>query len=670
MSPAAGGRAWGERPPERLEDRISIQQDGTIVARSGKVEFGQGIRTGFARIVAEELSCPVGQVRVELGETDRVPWDMGTFGSLSIAGDGALLRKAAAYARTLLCERAAARLGVPAADLDVRDGAVAARDGRRLSYAELAGGEPLRGVVPREPRGGLRGAPASSAPKRIEALDIVTGRARYAADVLLPGMLHGRVLQPPTQGALPVSVDDRDAQGMPGVVAVVQEQPFIGVVAEREEQALAAARAIAVEWAPPAAAAAEAVTLRLRHDRGTEAALGRAPRQLRARYRVPHIAHASIGPSAAAADVRGDDADLYVSTQRPFGLRDEAAALLGLAPGRVHVHPQAMSGMYGRGNVADAALDAARLSRAVRRPVLVQFSRADEFRVSPARPVLDGEIEAGLDAGGALVAWRYRSTTNPHTYGMGDMSPQLMEMTSGRNALPPYRLGCAEVDLAVVPAEIRTAAFRSLAAAPNVFATESFMDELAHASEQDPVAFRMRHVDDARLRAVLEAVSRLSGWERRGREPGRGRGVACAIYNGTYVAQVVEVAVAESGRVSLERVSCAVDCGRLVHPDGARNQIEGAIQQAASWTLLERLQTRSGEVVTSGWRDYPIATFRDAPKSIDILFLADPTVPSSGAGEPGSVPTAAAIANAVYDACGARVRELPLSPNAVQAARR
>lgn len=669
MSPAAGP-AWGERPPERLEDRISIQEDGTIVARSGKVEFGQGIRTGFARIVAEELSCPVGQVSVELGETDRVPWDMGTFGSLSIAGDGALLRKAAAYARILLCERAAARLGVPAAELHVQDGRIAARDGRRLSYAQLAGSEPLRGIVPGQVQSGIHAAPASSGPERIEALDIVTGRACYAADVLLPGMLHGRVLQPPMQGARPVSVDDRSAREMPGVVAVVRERSFIGVVAEREEQALAAARAIAVEWAPGSAGSAEAAKLQLRQDRGIGAAFDKAPRKLRARYRVPHVAHASIGPSAAVADVRPDEAHLYVSTQRPFGLRDEAAELLGLAPGRVHVHPQAMSGMYGRGNVADAALDAARLSRAVRRPVLVQFSRADEFRVSPARPVLDGEIEAGLDAGGAVVAWRYRSTTNPHTYGTGDMSPRLMEMTSGRNAVPPYRLGCAEVNLTVVPAEIRTAAFRSLAAAPNVFAIESFMDELAHASEQDPVAFRMRHLDDARLRAVLEAVCRLSGWERRKSEPGRGRGVACAIYNGTYVAQVAEVTVAESGRVCLERVWCAVDCGRLVHPDGAKNQIEGGIQQAASWTLLERLNTGGSEVTTSGWRDYPIATFRDAPKSIEVMFLEDPAVPSSGAGEPGSVPTAAAIANAVYDACGARVRELPLTPDAVHAARR
>jgi nicotinate dehydrogenase subunit B len=345
-------------------------------------------------------------------------------------------------------------------------------------------------------------------------------------------------------------------------------------------------------------------------------------------------------------------------------LREETAQLLGISPERVHVHPQMMSGLYGRGNMSDAALDAVRLSRAVRRPVLVQWTREEEFRLSPHRPTLDAEVRAALDATGAIVAWRYRARTNPHTYGGGATFPRLVELTAGRNAVPPYRLGLAEISLQVVPAAVRTGAFRSLAAAPHVFAIESFVDELAHAAGQDPIAFRLRLIDDPRLRAVVEIVRERSGWNDRPRAAGRGIGAACAIYHGTCVAQVAEVGVSASGAVRLERVWCAVDAGPLVHPDGARNQIEGGIQQAASWTLLEELRQRDGAVTTATWHDYPIATFRDAPRHIDVVFTPTPESASTGIGEPGSVPTAAAIANAVFAARGTRVRRLPLSPPA------
>ena len=242
-------------------------------------------------------------------------------------------------------------------------------------------------------------------------------------------------------------------------------------------------------------------------------------------------------------------------------------------------------------------------------------------------------------------------------------------MTAGRNAVPAYRIGPAAVGLEVVPAAIRTGAYRSLAAAPNVFAIDSFIDELAHVAGRDPMAFRLQHLEDARLRRVLEAVRDASGWDHRVRGDGRGFGVACAIYHDTAVAQVAAVSMAANGAVRLEQVWCAVDAGRLVHPDGARNQIEGGIQQAASWTLLETLTIRDGEITAESWRDYPIATFHDAPDLIDVTFVGATDRPSSGTGEPGSVPTAAAIANAVFDACGVRVRRLPITAAAVALAR-
>jgi CO/xanthine dehydrogenase Mo-binding subunit len=651
---------WRSRPPERVEARIVVERDGSVTARSGKVEYGQGIRTGFALIVAQELDVPSDRVRVVLGETDVVPWDMGTFGSMSTATDGASLRAAAAFARSLLLERASRRLDVPVEQLEVADGRIAAADGRSLSYQELAAGDPLRGLVP-EGAPAAR-APAEHEPRRLEAVDIVTGAARYPADVRLPGMLRGHAVHAPGPGARLVSLEDREARGLPGVVSIVREPDFAGVVAERDEQALAAVRALHAEWATGDVARGDSVDMVLRDDAGATAAFDAGALRLDAHYHVPHIAHASIGPSAAVADVRADGADLYVATQRPFGLRDAVAEQLGLPPESVHVHPQVMGGMYGRGNMADAALDAVRLSRAAGRPVLVQWTRAEEFQLSPHRPVLDADIAAALDADGALVAWRYDVRTNPHTYGGGPVPPFVVERTSGRNAVPPYRLGAAQIALHVMPGAVRTGAFRSLAAAPNTFATECFLDELAHASHQDPIAFRLRHTDDARLRRVLETVRERSDWIRHSSEDGHGMGVACAIYHGTYVAEVAEVTVDAASRVRLLRVWCAVDPGRVVHADGARNQIEGGIQQAASWTLLEELHHRDDRVTTGSWRDYPIASARDAPEDIDVVFTAQHDAASTGIGEPGSVPTAAAIANAVFQACGARVRRLPLSP--------
>ena len=658
---------WSERPRERVEQRITVGPDGTVIARSGKVEYGQGIRTAFAKIVAEELDVPIERVRIELGETDRVPWDMGTFGSLSIATDGTALRAAAAFARTLLIQRAAARLGSPARELDTRDGRVLAPDGRALVYEELARDEPLAGEIPARPTHRRGRGPSMDAPFRVEAVDIAAGRASYAADVRLPGLLRGHILHPPIRGSRLKCLDDRTARTLPGVVSIVREGDTVGVVAERDDQALAAVASLHVEWDTPATSLVAPVDLVLRHDDGVEAALA-APRTTGATYHVPHIAHASIGPSAAVADVRDHDADVYVATHRPFAVRDEVSELLGLPPERVHVHPQMMSGMYGRGNFTDAVLDAARLSRAVKRPVLVQWTRDEEFRLSPHRPRLDAQMSAVLDHTGGIVAWFYDATTNSHAYGGSAAPPGMLEMTAGRNAVPPYRVGKAAISLHVVPSAVRTGPFRSLAAAPNVFAIESFIDELAHASGQDAIAFRLRHIDDDRLRRTVEAVRDASGWHQRARASGHGFGVACAIYNRTYVAEVAEVVVNADGCAQVERIWCAVDPGHLVHPDGARNQIEGGIQQAASWTLLEELGIEDGQVTTATWSDYPIATFHDAAREINIVFTAEEDADSTGIGEVATVPTAAAIANAVFDACGARVRRLPLTPAALAAA--
>ena len=675
-----------------IQQRLRFEADGTVTVLSGKMELGQGLRAAYARIVAEELGVPHASVRVVLGDTDFAPWDMGTFGSMSVEMDGHALRLAAASARRELLVRAARILGRSVEELTLRAGYASLRvGGARVSLGELVAGAPVQGPV-------LEDVPLASPPETcpdgppsVDAESIVTGRAQFAGDVQLPGMLHGVVVHPPVHRARLRAADPDSARAMPGVVAVVQQGDFLAVVAERRMQAVAATSALKPEWTAPERQQSQPMHLSLRVDEGVEAALAAGTSRLCAKYVVPHASAMPIGPSVGLADIRLDGADLYASTQAPFRLRDEVARLTGLSS--VHFHARLMSGGYGRHGAHDAALEAARLSKAVGRPVKVQWGRAEELQAAPKRPELLATVEAALGVHGRIVAWRFSGETNPYTYEgagapsgrpapaasaptgaasslLGDWStPEgRAAMMAGRNAVPSYQVGVAEVLLHVRPAEVRTGALRSLGASPNVFAIESMMDEVAHAAGADPLAFRLRHTQDPRFRRVLETVGQRSGWGARALEAGHGLGVAAVLYRNTYVAEVVEVSVSGDGHVQLERVWCAVDPGHVVHPDGARNQVEGAVQMAASWTLLEELPLHGGAVTGTTFADYPIATFRDAPKDIDIVFTADDTTPSAGLGEPPAVPTAPAIANAVFAACGARLRRLPLRAAAVRQA--
>jgi nicotinate dehydrogenase subunit B len=656
---------WDRHDPERLEQRIRLERDGSVTALSGKIDFGQGIRTAFAQIVADELDVPIERVNVVLGDTDQVPFDFGTFGSHSVAQETPLLRKAAAFARHQLVERASAKLGVPMEKLDTDAGMVVG-SGKRVAYSELLDSQPLAGAIPDRvalmpnERRKYAGRPRP----HVEARDIVTGRATFVADIRLPGMARGAMVRPPMRGAKLRSVDDAAARAMPGVIAVVRQGDVLGVVADRDEQARAAAGAVVAEWhaIPVDGPTAE---VPMRSDADVDERLRGASVRLAQTYVLPPIASAPIGPSAAVADIRADGATMYVGTQRPFGVREEVAKTVGLAEKKVRVLPQITSGTYGRNSSADAAVEAAILSKGSGRPVLLQWTREEEFAWSPSRPEAVLEISAGLDTEGRIVAWRYDEHTNVHT--AAGLDPGVLVVTSGRNALPPYSGFAAKVTLHIEPTRLRTANFRSLAASENVFAIESFMDELATLSEQDPLAFRLRHIDDDRFRLVVERVAERSGL---GEAPGgrRGRGIACTVYHGTYVAQVAEVEVSLSGAVRLVKVWCVVDPGQTLNPEGVRNQIEGGIQQSASWTLREELLHRDGRVINTGWDTYPIATFRDAPDSIEVLVEGDEDAPPTGVGEPGAVPTAAAIANAVYAASGARLRSVPLTRERVRKA--
>ena len=656
---------WDRREPERLEQRIRVERDGTVTALSGKIDFGQGLRTAFAQIVADELDVPIERVNVVLGDTDQVPFDFGTFGSQSVAQEAPLLRKAAAFARRQLLDRASTKLGVSGEKLDTEAGAVVG-SGKRVPYGELLDSEPLAGIIPDGVAlmPGTRRRYAGQPTPHVEARDIVTGRATFVADVRLPRMARGAMVRPPARGAKLRSVDDAAARKMPGVIAVVRQGDVVGVVAERDEQARAAAGAVNADWhaLPVDGPTAE---VPMRSDPEVDERLRGAAVRLAQTYVLPPIANAPIGPSAAVADVRADGATMYVGTHRPFGVREQVAKTIGLPEKKVRVLPQITSGTYGRNSHPDAALEAAILSKGSGRPVLLQWTREEEFAWSPSRPEAVLEIAAGLGADGRIVSWRYDEHTNVHT--AAGLDPGVLGVTSGRNALPPYAGFPARVILHIEPTRLRTANFRSLAAAENVFAIESFMDELAALSGQDPLAFRLRHIEDERFRRVVERVAEASGWKEHSGNR-RGRGIACTVYHDTYVAQVAEVEVSLSGAVRLVKVWCVVDPGQTVNPEGVRNQIEGGIQQSASWALKEELLHRDGRVMNTGWDTYPIATFRDAPESIEVLVEGDESAPPTGVGEPGAVPTAAAIANAVFAASGARLRSVPLTRERVRKA--
>lgn len=615
---------------ERVEERIRIEPDGTIVALSGKVEFGQGIRTAFAQAVADEMGVPLERVRVVLGDTGQVPWDMGTFGSRSVSQEAPALRRAAAYARELLAQ------------------------GRKIE-GEIPDDVTLRPESERR----YIGKPMS----RLEARDIVTGKATYTADVRVPGMAYAAIARPPMRGATAAQVDDSAARAMPGVITIVRVGDLVAAVATREDQARSAADAIEIDWRVEPAAQRDTVVIAMRDDGDVDGAMAQAKTTLSAAFSLPPISNAPIGPSAAVADVRSDSATVYAGTQRPFGLRDQIAGALGMPPEKVRVIPQMPSGTYGRNSSGDAPFEAALISKHAGRPVLLQWSRAEEFAFAPTRPEAYLEVSASLDADGRIVAWRYDEHTNSHS--AAGFDPARAGATSGRNAIPNYRIPKARVTLHIEPTPLRTASFRSLAAAENIFAIESFMDELAHAAKQEPLAFRLAHVEDPRLRRVYEQVAHDSGW---GRTPGerRGLGLAGTIYHGTYIAEVAEVEVDRSGHVRLVAVWCAIDPGLTLNPDGVRNQTEGGIQQSASWTLFEALRHKDGRVVNTSWETYPIATFRDAPSTISVNVVGDETKPSTGVGEPGAVCISAAIANAVFAANGVRVRDLPMTPERVR----
>lgn len=703
--PVAAAQAGIGVPADWLDSWLSIAEDGSVTLFTGKVDLGTGIETAMAQIAAEELDVALARITVVQGDTARTVDQGGTWGSQSIARGGPQVRQAAAEARQALLQMASQRLGVAVEALTVQEGVVSVRGdaSRSVTYGELVQGGHFElrvtgAAQPKTPDSHhIVGQPVA----RVDIPAKVTGSAVYVQDVRLPGMLHGRVLMPSGVGSSLLGVDEGSVRGIPGVQVVVLGN-FVGVVAPREEDAIRAAQQLKVTWSSweglpgmddlydslRATAAREQV---LAETGDVEAGLRRAAKTREATYLFPFQTHGSIGPSCAVADVRDGQVTVWSPTQGTHQMRPSLAENLGIPEERVRVIWVQGSGSYGPITGNDVTLDAALMSQAVGHPVRVQWTRQDEHRWGTAGPAMVIELQGGLAPDGHIVAWNYDVYTPSHFYG-DRLAEQLV---AGLSAVPsgppvggppiwggeprtPYRL---EGDVRAVLHQLQSTPLRSqpLRAPGQVgttFAHESFIDELAAGAEVDPVDFRLRHLADPRAIAVLESVAERAGWDTRP-SPKRGastsslaegRGVALVERSGTYVAMVVELAVdQQNGRVLLKRAVVAHDCGLIINPDGVVNQVEGNVIQAASRGLKEEARFDRSNVTTVDWESYPILTFNEVP-DVEVVLINRPDVAATGAGEAASCPVVAAIGNAIFDATGARLRQVPFTPDRVKTA--
>src|SRR5438128_7639834 len=691
-----------------LDAWLSIDPNGTVTIFTGKIELGQGIGTALSQIAADELDVNLERIQVVSGDPARTPDEGQTAGSLSVEQSGTALRFACAEARGILLTAAAAKLGVPAADLTVSDGTIATRGGGRVTYWDLAGDADLG----REATAKATPKPPSEhtwVGKSVRRRDIpkkFTGGAVYVQDVRLPGMVFGRVVRPPSPGAELASVDEARVRSLPGVVAVVRDGSFLAVAAAREEQAIRAREALkqSARWKeteslPPSGDAlyrdlmarpAPAQTV----IEKTAPAAAAAVTTLDALYTRPYQCHGSIGPSCAVAQWQDGRLTVWTHSQGVFPLRGDLAKAFGVEAKDIRCIHAEGAGCYGHNGADDVALDAALLARATGgRPVKLQWMRDDEFMWEPYGSAMVMKLSGGIDAQGNGVAWSHEVWSHPHSTRPGSSSgvnllaarhlarpsapvlPADVPQPAGgsdRNAIPLYDFGSVKVvKHYVAQAPLRTSALRTLGGYANVFALESFVDELAAAAGVDPVEFRLRHLKDPRARAVVEAAAQRAGWRPNAKGDGaRGRGFAFAKYKNLacYCAMAADVELErKTGLVRVTRVVAAVDAGQIVNPDGVINQIEGGIIQSASWTLKESVRFDRTRVATRSWADYPILRFADVPE-VDVVLLAQPSERFLGAGEGAQGPAAAAIANAIAHATGKRLRALPFTAERVKQA--
>jgi CO/xanthine dehydrogenase Mo-binding subunit len=685
-----------------LSQWLDINRDGTVTMRPGKIEIGQGILTALRQIVAEELDVNLNRINVVTAVTALSPNEGVTSGSMSIEQSGTAFRYAAAEARELLLARAGAKLGVSIEQLSVNDGVVSSRSGGSVSYWEITDDSLLKREATGEakPKSHTLHKIVGTGAPRIDIPRKVAGAPTYVQDMDPPGLLHARVSRPPSYKAELISVDLDDVRKMPGVVAVVRDGKFLGVIAEREEQAIRAQRRLArnAQWR-------EGPTLPEFDPRyllkGTpktdviseknDASVSTSGRTLEGEYTRQFLAHASLAPSCAVAQFDNGKFTVWTHSQGIYPLRAEMAPALGVPPDDIVIHHVEGAGCYGHNAADDVALDAALMARgAPGRPVRVQWMREDEFAWEPYSSAMVVKTKATLSDKGQITSWQMDVWSHGHSSrpGRGPGSnllaawhlekplvraqtgnPPLPGGGSHRNAIPIYDFPNEKVSNHLIPdPPLRSSALRGLGSQANVFAIESFMDELALTAGADPVEFRLRHLKDPRGRAVIEKVAAMANWKAGSKGTGtKGRGIGFARYkNGAgYMAMIADIELAETIRVT--HVWGAVDVGQIINSDGLTNQIEGGIIQAVSFVLREEVKYDRERVTLKSWDDYPILSFTEVPQ-VEVALINRPELRPVGAGEGTQGPVSAAVGNALFNAAGIRLRDIPFTRERLVAA--
>jgi len=664
-----GPDGWGRGGPPHGGAWVHVGEDGRARAFIGKVDVGQGTRTALCLVVAEELSLPLSAVELTMGDTDVCPWDMGTFGSRSMPDAAQHLRSAGATAGAALRALGAKRLGVGPDRVELSNGSVVVRgadSGPSVPYRDLVRG--LRkvelaspAVVPVAPSSWKQ---AGHPTTEVTAEEIVTGARRYTSDLRLPGMLHGKILFPPSYGARLVKVDLAGARTVPGVTAI-HEGEVVAVAAPDLLSARLALSKIRAEWeSPPQPDEKEVVEFLRNHPAEGEdfwdvmhhstgdvaSALGQAPISLRATFTSAYIAHVPLETRAVLASWEGGRLTVRVGTQTPFRARDALADALSLSPSDVRVIVPPTGSGFGGKHTTDLAIAAARLSKASGRPVRITYSREEEFVHAYFRPMAVIDLDAGAEKDGTLTAWQF------HVLNAGSAA-----------ARTPYRVANQKIDNQPTDSPLPQASYRALAATANNFARESMIDELAARVGEDPVAYRLRHLEDDRLATVLRAVTERAAWVPRDHYGARppaptGQGVAVGLEKGGRVATFAEVRVDEQRRLEVRRLVTGYECGAIVHPSNLRSQVEGGTVMALGGALFEAVHFDNGRILNPRLSEYRVPRFHDLPP-IEVILLDRPDLPSQGGGETPLIGVAPAVANAIFDATGTRLRSLPLAPD-------
>ncbi len=657
--------------PEDLNAYLRIDENGQVTVFSGKIEMGQGVMTSQAQMAADELGVGLDSIHMVLGDTDQCPWDMGTFGSLTTRMFGPALRAAAAEARAVLTQLAAKQLGVTKDQLVVENGvvSVAGDPAKKVTYGELAKGKQISRLV--DEKAVLRSVKEFKvmglSPKRVDAADKVTGRAKYAGDIRLPGMLYARILRPAAMGAKLKSIDTSAAKSMAGVT-VVQQGDLVAVLHAQPDGAAEGLARVKAEWEVPSRDVdTESIGDFLlknapqhegRFSRGdVAAARTAAARVFESTYRTPYLAHAPMEPHTAIAEFKDGKMTVWASTQTPFPTRDNIARTLALDPKNVRVITPYVGGGFGGKSAGRQAMEAAQLAQITGKPVQVAWTRAEEFFYDTFNPAAVIRIASAVDKDGKITLWDYdvyfageRGTAL--FYDIPNAAIRVYGSWGGGSTPPLFAVG----------------PWRAPGANMNIFAGESQVDIMAAAAGVDPLEFRLRNTTDPRMRSVLQAAAKQFGWKAAPAPSGQGRAVACGIDAGTYVALMASVKVDKAtGEVTVDRVVCAQDMGIVVNPEGAKMQMEGCVTMGLGYVFDEELRFKGAEILDHNFGTYHIPHFSQVPRIETVLVKNDELLPQGG-GEPGIVCMGAVMANAVFDATGARIYRLPMTPERVVAA--